>query len=130
VRSEVRVLLDPPLLGVGALAQLGEHLLCKQRVIGSIPIGSTIDPWSGAAGSRRPGGGSKGWRGRRGAFRDEDLIRQGWGSALSRPIWTMCDIVKREKHQNRLVPSSVRVTPGAVRRSERVVLFQVKYTNR
>ena len=26
---------------VGALAQLGEHLLCKQRVIGSIPIGST-----------------------------------------------------------------------------------------
>ena len=25
----------------GALAQLGEHLLCKQRVIGSIPIGST-----------------------------------------------------------------------------------------
>ena len=27
----------------GALAQLGEHLLCKQRVIGSIPIGSTKD---------------------------------------------------------------------------------------
>ena len=27
---------------IGALAQLGEHLLCKQRVIGSIPIGSTI----------------------------------------------------------------------------------------
>ena len=26
----------------GALAQLGEHLLCKQRVIGSIPIGSTM----------------------------------------------------------------------------------------
>ena len=26
---------------IGALAQLGEHLLCKQRVIGSIPIGST-----------------------------------------------------------------------------------------
>ena len=25
----------------GALAQLGEHLLCKQGVIGSIPIGST-----------------------------------------------------------------------------------------
>ncbi len=25
----------------GALAQLGEHLLCKQRVIGSIPIRST-----------------------------------------------------------------------------------------
>ena len=28
--------------GIGALAQLGEHLLCKQGVIGSIPIGSTI----------------------------------------------------------------------------------------
>jgi hypothetical protein len=26
---------------IGALAQLGEHLLCKQGVIGSIPIGST-----------------------------------------------------------------------------------------
>ena len=29
---------------IGALAQLGEHLLCKQGVIGSIPIGSTILP--------------------------------------------------------------------------------------
>ena len=28
----------------GALAQLGEHLLCKQGVIGSIPIRSTIYP--------------------------------------------------------------------------------------
>ena len=26
----------------GALAQLGERLLCKHQVIGSIPIGSTI----------------------------------------------------------------------------------------
>ena len=25
----------------GALAQLGEHLLCKQGVIGSIPLSST-----------------------------------------------------------------------------------------
>ena len=29
----------------GALAQLGEHLLCKQGVIGSIPISSTIFCW-------------------------------------------------------------------------------------
>jgi hypothetical protein len=29
---------EPP----GAVAQLGEHLLCKQRVVGSIPISSTI----------------------------------------------------------------------------------------
>lgn len=28
--------------GNGALAQLGERLLCKHQVIGSIPIGSTI----------------------------------------------------------------------------------------
>ena len=27
---------------MGALAQLGERLLCKHQVIGSIPIGSTI----------------------------------------------------------------------------------------
>ena len=26
---------------VGAVAQLGEHLLCKQRVSGSIPLSST-----------------------------------------------------------------------------------------
>jgi hypothetical protein len=32
---------DASSLSFGALAQLGEHLLCKQRVIGSIPIGST-----------------------------------------------------------------------------------------
>jgi hypothetical protein len=28
----------------GAIAQLGERLLCKQEVIGSIPIGSTSLP--------------------------------------------------------------------------------------
>jgi hypothetical protein len=27
----------------GALAQLGEHLLCKQGVVGSIPTSSTIE---------------------------------------------------------------------------------------
>jgi hypothetical protein len=54
VRSEVQVLLDPPLplasssrrrqaaKTFGALAQLGERLICIQEVIGSIPIGSTI----------------------------------------------------------------------------------------
>ena len=29
-------------LHFGAVAQLGEHLLCKQGVVGSIPSGSTI----------------------------------------------------------------------------------------
>ena len=51
----VRIHLDPPLTphpkrlaraksekaGPGAVAQLGEHLLCKQGVVGSIPISST-----------------------------------------------------------------------------------------
>jgi hypothetical protein len=30
-----------PVSGVGAIAQLGERLLCKQEVVGSIPSGST-----------------------------------------------------------------------------------------
>ena len=33
----------------GALAQLGERLLCKHQVIGSIPIGSTISWRTGCA---------------------------------------------------------------------------------
>ena len=37
----VQVLLDPPEVS-GALAQLVERLLCKQDVIGSNPLGSTI----------------------------------------------------------------------------------------
>ena len=41
MRSEVQVLLDPPPDAIGALAQLGERLICIQEVIGSIPIGST-----------------------------------------------------------------------------------------
>ncbi len=35
--------------GFGALAQLGEHLLCKQGVGGSIPPGSTSRPAPGRA---------------------------------------------------------------------------------
>ena len=46
VRSEVQILPDPPVLprmvrASGAIAQLGERLLCKQEVAGSIPAGST-----------------------------------------------------------------------------------------
>jgi hypothetical protein len=40
----VRIHPDPPAdshTTRGAIAQLGERLLCKQEVIGSIPIGST-----------------------------------------------------------------------------------------
>ncbi len=44
------VLADPGVLRqvfvmVGAVAQLGEHLLCKQGVSGSIPLSSTNSLW-------------------------------------------------------------------------------------
>ena len=47
MRSEVQIFPDPPVCcskekqTKGAIAQLGEHLLCKQGVGGSIPPGST-----------------------------------------------------------------------------------------
>ena len=51
---------------IGAVAQLGEHLLCKQGVVGSIPISSTRR-WAGVGarwGARLPavavGGGKRG----------------------------------------------------------------------
>ena len=38
----MQLLPDPPDVSrSGAIAQLGEHLLCKQGVVGSIPTGST-----------------------------------------------------------------------------------------
>ena len=41
-------------IGNGALAQLGEHLLCKQGVVGSIPTSSTIpSEWFGTGISRK-----------------------------------------------------------------------------
>ena len=47
----VRIHPDPPANTAprGAIAQLGERLLCKQEVIGSIPIGSTSGPDEAAA---------------------------------------------------------------------------------
>ncbi len=41
--------LGPPL---GAIAQLGERLLCKQEVAGSIPAGSTLTGIRGLLSSR------------------------------------------------------------------------------
>ena len=40
MRPQARVRSNP-VTGVGAIAQLGERLLCKQEVVGSIPSGST-----------------------------------------------------------------------------------------
>ena len=37
----------------GAVAQLGEHLLCKQRVVGSIPTGSTSFGLNGCVRTQR-----------------------------------------------------------------------------
>ena len=56
----VRVHPDPPVEGVaesdtGGVAQLGEHLLCKQGVVGSSPITSTM---FGECGDRVPGSNS------------------------------------------------------------------------
>ena len=60
MRSEVQILPDPPLaVGApsrasrpGAIAQLGERLLCKQEVVGSIPTGSTTHQSDDAPASR------------------------------------------------------------------------------
>ena len=43
MRSEVQLFLGPPLSArlSGAIAQLGERVLCKHEVVGSIPSGST-----------------------------------------------------------------------------------------
>ena len=42
MRSEVQIFPDPPHFSGGAIAQMGERLLCTQEVGGSIPPGSTI----------------------------------------------------------------------------------------
>ena len=42
---------DRATAGYGGVAQLGERLLCKQEVIGSIPFTSTIFWWKRASGS-------------------------------------------------------------------------------
>ena len=47
--SLVRDQPDPPSL-IGGLAQLGEHLLCKQGVVGSIPSSSTNSLQEGLVG--------------------------------------------------------------------------------
>ena len=51
---------------IGAVAQLGERLLCKQEVVGSIPIGSTIEQPKSCSIPRR------------GVDRDATAPRRGW----------------------------------------------------
>ena len=45
---------NTPTSKYGGVAQLGEHLLCKQGVIGSIPFISTTS-WSSKVGLKQPG---------------------------------------------------------------------------
>ena len=46
----------------GAVAQLGEHLLCKQGVVGSIPISSTMTGVKAGAGAAAETGRCRGVR--------------------------------------------------------------------
>ncbi len=78
------------LSSAGGVAQLGEHLLCKQGVVGSIPIVSTIfcfRSWNGFWASRR-------WGGRTGKQRDrhEDVPspREGVGTIFVVPSLVPC----------------------------------------
>ena len=41
LEEEPHILVRTSQIGYGAVAQLGEHLLCKQGVTGSIPVSST-----------------------------------------------------------------------------------------
>ena len=50
----VRIHPDPP-TNAGAVAQLGEHLLCKQGVVGSIPSSSTNVREAGRSGAGSTG---------------------------------------------------------------------------
>jgi hypothetical protein len=56
VRSVVQIHLGPPFLG--AVAQLGEHLVCNQGVAGSIPASSTN---TALFALKSPSGHSGGW---------------------------------------------------------------------
>ena len=42
IRNQTDAWVQAHVILIGALAQLGERLICIQEVIGSIPIGSTI----------------------------------------------------------------------------------------
>src|SRR5258705_3372023 len=70
----------------GAIAQLGERLLCKQEVVGSIPSGSTslcrfaAMAWQARGG--KPGLASQGWQARVGK---PGLASRGWQTPAGQP---------------------------------------------
>ena len=81
MRSEVQVLLDPPFPsgtpfgGRGALAQLGERLICIQEVRSSILLGSTIKS-GGLCPQERSGGAFLGFDAKRESARQVLRLRR------------------------------------------------------
>jgi hypothetical protein len=66
----------------GAIAQLGERLLCKQEVVGSIPSGSTR-PWRPTAARGRPSTKSNSFRRSHRAAVAFDIVKKGYARDVS-----------------------------------------------
>ncbi len=83
-RSNNQLSMAPWAHAQGAIAQLGERVLCKHEVVGSIPSGSTS-----ASGSTRSGLAGSVWLGRR-----ERCPVKEFAGAFARSV--ILHIVKRE----------------------------------
>ena len=89
--SLVRAQLDPPLGSTsgdkdpGGLAQLGEHLLCKQGVVGSIPSSSTK--------KQRPRGCYNCWLTSVVRGKNENIIQ--YKSSLKQTAFVLIDLINR-----------------------------------
>ena len=112
VRSEVQVFPGPPLSssdehsssGYGAIAQLGERVLCKHEVVGSIPSGSTTlrlsgFAWRSQAGAKRAPAKLEERRRAASSTRNQIIVRENITSqstALTKSVdCVISDIVKR-----------------------------------
>ena len=90
---------------MGALAQLGERLICIQEVTGSIPVGST-NSWSKLS----------------------DLTAKLHGFAVQSGVGSQDPLISfREIHISFMLIQAVR--PGSQLRAAKHVTIQVKYTN-
>ena len=103
--------------GLGALAQLGEHLLCKQGVIGSIPIRSTNITSCLRSDSRF----------------DRRALLSVLPSNRTRAFWSDFTSFREIQHQNGGAPREGRpdgTRPAWAFDSPIIHFVQVKYTNR
>ena len=131
MRSEVQVLPGPPFdeRCLGAIAQLGERVLCKHEVVGSIPSGSTSRDERIGNGEWRIAAAfavRSGWRGQvryKSVSRDASAFRVGIDESdqrrFIRPLFSVLrrpviDIVKR-KH----IRSGRNTVDGIWKRGER-----------